>query len=119
MDQELVNLRRELARIERGRGRRYPEQLRGRVTQWTRIRRQHGASWQAIGRELKIAAESLRRWTLPDLQRRPTLVPVEVVADADDDAAVAGRQLRLITRGGYRIEGLSLADIVELVRVLG
>jgi len=119
MDRELIDLRRELARVERGRGRRYPEQLRVRVTQWTRVRRQHGASWQAIGRELQIAAESLRRWTMPDLQRQPALVPVELVADVDDDATVAGRQLRLITRGGHRIEGLSLADIVELVRVLG
>jgi hypothetical protein len=119
MDRELVNLRRELARIERGRGRRYPAQLRGRVTRWTRGRREQGESWQAIGRELKIAAESLRRWTMPELQRQPALVPVEVVADANDDAVVAGGKLRWITRGGHRIEGLSLADIIELVRVLG
>ena len=119
MDRELVSLRRELARIERGRGRRYPEQLRARVTRWTRGRRQQGESWQAIGSELKIAPESLRRWTLPDLQLQTSLVPVEVVAEADDDATVAGRQLRLITRGGHRVEGLSLADVVELVRVLG
>jgi hypothetical protein len=75
------------------------------VTRWTRGRRQQGESWQAIGRELKIADESLRRWTQPDLQRQPTLVPVEVVADADDDATVAGRQLRLITRGGLELAG--------------
>ena len=117
MDRELVNLRRELAGIERGRGRRYPERLRARVTRWTRGRRQQGESWQALGRELKIAAESLRRWTMRDPQ--PVLVPVEVVADTHDDAAVVGRQLRVITRGGHHIEGLSLADIVELVRVLG
>jgi hypothetical protein len=119
MNRELTDLRRELARVERGRGRRYPEQLRARVTQWTRVRRQHGASWQVIGRELKIAPESLRRWTMPDPQRQPSLVPVEVVADAGDDAAGEGRQRRLITRGGHRIEGLSLADVVELIRVLG
>jgi hypothetical protein len=118
MNRELTNLRRELAYVERGRGRRYPEQLRARVTQWTRVRRQHGASWQVIGRELKIAAESLRRWTMPDVQRQPSLVPVEVVADAGDDAAGECRR-RLITRGGHRIEGLSLADVVEFIRVLG
>jgi len=119
MDQELIELRRELARVERGRGRRYPEQLRVRVTQWTHVQRQRGASWQAIGRRLKIAAESLRRWTMADMQREPALVPVEVVADADDEAAGPGQQLRVVTRGGHRIEGLSLADVVELVRVLG
>jgi len=55
------------------------------------------------------------------LTQQPALVPVEVVADTDqrDDATVALPQLRLTTRGGHRIEGLSLADIVELVRVLG
>jgi hypothetical protein len=89
------------------------------VTWWTRGRRQQGESWQSIGRELEIAPESLRRWTLPDLQRQPSLIPVEVVADADDDATVARRQLRLVTRAGHRVEGLSLADVVELVRVLG
>lgn len=119
MDRELIDLRRELARVERGRGRRYPEQLRARVTRWSRGRRQHGASWQAIERELKISAESLRRWTMADAQLQAALVPVEVVADADDDASGAGQQLRLVTRGGHRIEGLSLADVVELVRVLG
>jgi hypothetical protein len=72
-----------------------------------------------IGRELKIAAESLRRWMMPDLQPQPSLVPGEVVADAGDDAAGEGRKRRLITRGGHRVEGLSLADIVELIRVLG
>jgi hypothetical protein len=35
-------------------------------------------------------------------QRQPALVPVEVVVDADDKAAVADRHLRLITRGGHR-----------------
>jgi hypothetical protein len=119
MNRELIELRRELARVERGRGRRYPEQLRVRVTQWTRVQRQRGASWKAIGRELKIAPESLRRWTLAALQREPELVPVEVVADADDEAAGHGQRLRVVTRVGHRIEGLSLADVVELVRVLG
>jgi hypothetical protein len=56
---------------------------------------------------------------MADMQREPALVPVEVVADADDEAAGPGQQLRVVTRGGHRIEGLSLADVVELVRVLG
>lgn len=50
-----------------------------------------------------------------DLEQQPALVPVEVVADTNDDATVAVRQLRLNTRGGHRIAGLSLADVVGLV----
>ena len=85
------------------------------------MRRRHGASWQAIGRELQIAAESLRRWTMPDLAQQSALVPVEVVADACAVATVAtvARELRVTTRGGHRVEGLSLADVIELIRVLG
>jgi hypothetical protein len=53
------------------------------------------------------------------MQQEPGLVPIEVVADPADPVACADRQLRLVTRAGHRIEGLSLADVVELVRMLG
>jgi hypothetical protein len=52
-------------------------------------------------------------------QGEPGLIPVEVVADAENEVAVPGQQLRVVTRGGHVIDGLSLADVVELVRVLG
>jgi hypothetical protein len=41
-----------------------------------------------------------------------------VVTDAGARCS-ASRALRLITRAGHRIEGLSIADVIELVRVLG
>jgi hypothetical protein len=46
------------------------------------------------------------------------LVPIEVVADSDRSAGV-DRRLRLVTHAGHRVEGLSLADVIEVVRVLG
>ena len=51
---------------------------------WTRTHRQHGASWQAIAGELRIPAESFRRWMMAEVQQEPVLVPIEVVADQDD-----------------------------------
>jgi len=121
MDREFEQLRRALSRIERGRGRRYPELLRERVTRWASARRQRGARWPELARQLGISAESLRRWVGLELPGAPAVVPVEIVAaEAVDGAgAGAGRPLRLLTRAGHRIEGLSIADALEIVRVLG
>jgi hypothetical protein len=47
-----------------------------------------------------------------------TMVPVEVIADAQERSTPA-RPLRLVTCAGHRIEGLSIADAIALVRVLG
>ncbi|MGH2907626.1 MAG: hypothetical protein ACRDKI_12785 [Solirubrobacterales bacterium] len=118
MDRELENLRRELSRIERGRGRRYADPLRDRMARWARDRRERGASWHEMAGELGIAAESLRRWASSDGQQQTALVPIEVVADSDRMVGTE-RRLHLVTRAGHRIEGLSLTDVIELVRVLG
>ncbi|MBN1917457.1 MAG: hypothetical protein JW889_06070 [Verrucomicrobia bacterium] len=118
MDRELENLRRAVSRVERGRGRRYPTPLRERVIRWAGARREHGARWHQLSSELGISAESLRRWVLLEAPAAPALVPVEVVGQ-DREGSAADRPLRLVTRAGHRIEGLSLADAIELVRVLG
>lgn len=118
MDRELEHLRRALSRIDRGRGRRYPERLRERVTRWAGRRRQDGARWHQLSSEIGISAESLRRWVLQEVAGAPTMVPVEVIAEAQE-RSTPDRPLRLVTRAGHRIEGLSLADAIELVRVLG
>lgn len=119
MDRELEQLRRAVSRIERGRGRRYPELLRKRVTRWAGARRQRGARWPELARQLGISAESLRRWVALEVPGAPALVPVEIVGAEADDGSGADRPLRLVTRGGHRIEGLSIADAIEIVRVLG
>jgi hypothetical protein len=119
MDRELTNLRRELSHIERGRGRRYPAALRDRVAHWACARRGSRASWQDIAAELEIAVETIKRWvTLGGDAAATALIPVEVVTEAprvgDDN-----REFRLVTREGHRVEGLRLADVIEIVRVLG
>ncbi len=118
MDREFESLRRAVARVERGRGRRYPEALRERVARWAAARRQGGAKWRQLASEIGISAESLRRWASPEVLRAPALVPVEVVAGSGHGSAT-DQSLRLVTRSGHRIEGLSIADMIEIVRVLG
>ena len=117
-DREFERLRRALARIERGRGRRYPAALRERIARWAGVQRQRGARWRQLASELGISAESLRRWGALEAPRTSMLVPVEVVPEAGVEVA-ADRPLRLVTRAGHRIEGLSITDAITLVRVLG
>jgi hypothetical protein len=45
----------------------------------------------------------------------PALVPIEVVADTSEYE----RGVRLITAAGHRIEGLTISDVIAVVRVLG
>jgi hypothetical protein len=115
MEHELQNLRRELGRIERGRGVWYPNPLRERIAAWARRRRAEGATLRELADESGVCAESLRRWTALKTAA-PTLVPIEVVADRTDEQP---RGLRMITAAGHRIEGLTIADTIMLVRGLG
>ena len=118
MARELESLRRALTRIDRGRGRRYPARLQERVTRWAGGRRQEGARWHQLSSEIGISAESLRRWVSHEVAAVQPMVPVEVIGNAQEDGP-PDRRLRMVTRAGHRIEGLSLADAIELVRVLG
>ena len=61
MDEAAV-LRRELSRLEAGRGRRYPQELRARVVAWASRRHRAGASWEEIKKELGLQWDSVRRW---------------------------------------------------------
>lgn len=55
-------MKRELARVEKGRGKRYPAELRVRVVRWAQRRRAAGASWQQLKRELGQRFDTVRRW---------------------------------------------------------
>jgi hypothetical protein len=119
MDHALRSLRRGIGRIDRkrGRGRWYPTALRRRIAAWTRRRRDGGASWREIADDVGVSAESLRRWASTEIvvAPAPALVPIEVVADTSEYE----RGVRLITAAGHRIEGLTISDVIAVVRVLG
>lgn len=108
------SLRVALASHEAGRGKRYPSDLKARITEWAQGRRGEGASWAQISGDLGIAFETLRRWCLaasPKTSR--AMVPVRVVADAAD------RTVSLASPAGYRVEGLTLQEAVAALRALG
>ena len=121
VDDELRDFRRELARVERGQW--YPDALRARAAAWARAQRDVGATWREISAAIGVPAETLRRWTSTtarDASHAHALVPIEIVRDPEAENHRAGaRGVRIITAGGHRIEGLTTADAIAIVRVLG
>lgn len=113
---EARRLRAELGAQERRRGKRYDRGLRDRIVAFAMQRRAEGRSWMAIATELDARFETIRRWCA---SRRTTpttalaLRPVEVVADREAAA------LSVVSRSGLRVEGVTLDDVIVLVRELG
>jgi hypothetical protein len=120
-DHELRNLRRELAADHvRGRGKIYAPEQRRRICAWARRAIASGATIAAAAREVGVDRESLRDWLArepaPAAAPSTALVPVEVVPAR---AAQSHVGLSMVSPAGYRVDGLSLDEVTELLRVLG
>jgi transposase-like protein len=110
----LSTLRAALASHEAGRGKRYPRELKTRITEYARARRGDGASWAQIAGDLGIAFETLRRWcVVVEPKGSRAMVPVRVIADDADRTVTVG------SPAGYRIEGITLREAVAVLRALG
>jgi DNA invertase Pin-like site-specific DNA recombinase len=106
MREEITGLRRALKAHRPGRGKRYGSKVKARVVEHARRRRAAGASWARIGEELGLKFETVRRWCGHGGMRR-----VEVVAE--------GGGLALVAPSGLRLEGLTVADAIAVLRALG
>jgi hypothetical protein len=110
MKDEAKFLRRELDRIGTRRGRCMPPELKGRAVAWLKARRAAGAAATELAAELGIAPGTVLRWSNGGTR---SLVPVRVVPDP-----VAGT-VAVVSPTGFRIEGLTLADAMCVLRELG
>lgn len=71
--------------------------------------------------ETSVPTETLRRWTSRVALARnasPAMIPIEIVGDVEVNEADE-RRVRIVTRGGHRIEGITIAEAIAVVRVLG
>jgi len=115
MNYEASRLRSELARVEKGRGKRYPAELQGRVVAWAKGRRAAGASWQQIKRELGQKFDTVRRWCQPCAPSRTrALVPVQIISEQP-----AARSVSVVSPSGFRVEGLTVSEAAALLRAIG
>lgn len=94
---------RALKGIERGRGKRYPAELRAGVLSFSLTERSRGRSWSEIADDLGLGVPTLMRWCSG--QRA---LPV-VVKHAETST------LSVVTPSGWRIEGVTLSQVAELL----
>jgi len=83
--------------------------MRARVRTTAMRMRADGAGWQAIGKEMGIPHETVRRFCSD--RTGSGFVPVEV-------ATLASTGMVLVTPNGFRVEGTAVAEAVELIRQL-
>ena len=111
-------LRAALAGAERlGAGRPYPEALRQAAVAYYRQRKQQGARTEEIETELGVSGMSLSRWSRRSAERALGFREVEVI-EAVPERERAERALVVHGPRGVRIEGLTVADIAELIERL-
>jgi hypothetical protein len=99
-----------------GRGVRYPEDLRREAIGLARTGLQEGKSLGRVAEELGLGPATLTRWLGRGWTGEP-LRPVEVQRDEEEPGQAYS--LVVVTPSGWRIEGLRLADLAELLRALG
>lgn len=113
-DLELRDLRRRLDAVPRGRGRRFPAPLRERVVAWVTARRARGVGWRELSRELGVPARTLEHWALlrPEPEHIVALRPIDVI---DEPSC---RTVTVVAPSGVRIEGVTIADVITILRGL-
>ncbi len=112
-DPELRELRRRLDSIPRGRGRRIPLELRAQVTAWVAKHRKRGDSWSELVRKTGVSMLTLQRWSSSSAHGTVMLRRVEVA-----EAAPAERTVTLVSPTGIRIEGVTIAEVIAILRGL-
>ena len=106
------------AGIQPGRGVRYPQALRRIAVDYAQEARHRGHSRRGCAENLGVSDVTLSRWIeeagLPVPEFGETAPLREVVLT---DSRL-GRSLSLVTPEGFRVEGLDVAELAELLRAL-
>lgn len=109
---EAAILRRNLDQFVRRQGKCIPDDLKRRVTEWLVEQRAVGVPLTALAARLGLAYGTVLRWTNAGARR--AIVPVRVVTETE-----APRTVRVVSPAGFSIEGLTLQEAAQLLRVLG
>ena len=113
-------LRKSIARLgTRGRGLRYPHDLRVRVVAHARERAERGESTASVANSLGLVPATLTLWLRAAAASPEDGGAFRAVVVAEAASGARGRGIVVETRGGLRASGLDVAQLVELVRSLG
>ena len=72
-----------------------------------------GVNVEQAALEIGVSAAELRAWSQGQVNEAPLFVPVQVEVES-----AVQREIVVVLGGGVRVEGLSVADVAELVRRL-
>ena len=107
---DAASLRRELDRIGTRRGRCVPPELKARAREWLLSKRAEGYKVTQLAAELGISMGTALQWSKNTVR---AIVPVRVLADE------ASASVTVVSRSGLRVEGMSLEQVVHVLRELG
>jgi transposase-like protein len=101
----------ELRQLVAGRGgRHYSPELKARVIAYAERRYTEGVSAKQVSDELGVNVHTLGFWRERKKNAKPMLRPVRVIDETSDARIV------LLVRNGIRVEGLSVEQLVEVLR---
>lgn len=99
---------------------RCPEDLRSRVTSFSRVCRERGEPVRDIARRLGLTESTLARWLRAERKATASAFrSVAIVPSDDTPGEVTDGPLRLLTPRGYCVEGLDPQTLAFLLRVIG
>lgn len=116
---EAKQFRQAVARLgRRGRGKRYPRELREQALAILERSVEAGWSLASVADELGVPPITLSRWAKAgnNGEGRGGFRPVSVVESRE---SFPRQHIVVVTPGGVRVEGLDLAGALKMVRVLG
>lgn len=124
-------LRREILKLRGDKRRRYPDELRRRILNWIDRATEGGAQESQCGKALGV-----KTWLFTTWRRRDAREAAREAQEAQNDGEIRDEAsplalvpvevptfsmmsgLTVVTPAGYRIEGLSLEQVVALLREL-
>lgn len=95
-----------------------PKPLQREVVAWAQRERERGRSWESLAGELGLGFDTVRKWC-EGSSVVARVRPVRVVERKPvNSAPEPPPELELVTPGGYRVRGLTLSQLEELLRGL-
>jgi len=119
MDEAIRQLRAEARRLAQGKPPsqvRYPDEFRRTAVRLAQRGRQQGGAVAHLARAVGVSEPTLTKWLRPPAGAE--LRPVTVAAAPTPEGAAVNRAV-LITRQGFRVEGLDRDTLVAVLRALG
>ena len=99
---------------------RCPAGLKSRIVSYARVCRERGEPLGDISGRLGLVESTLARWLRVDRKELTAgFRSVSIVAAQDDGHGQNAESLRLVTPGGYRVEGLDAQTLAFLLRLVG